>query len=121
MSSRKTPINWKEIGQMLQAGCHGVECAAYIGIDPETLYNRCKDDNGIGFSEFIRQNRRKGNALLRVKQFEVALKDKDKTMLVWLGKQRLKQRDRFPEEEGQNQKVTVEIAYVKQNNTADNT
>jgi hypothetical protein len=94
MARPKAHIDWDEVGRLLQAGCDGVQCAAYFGMDNETLYNRCKDDLGMGFTDFLRQNRQKGDALLYAKQFESALKDKDRGMLIWLGKQRLGQREK---------------------------
>ncbi len=94
MGRPKAHIDWNEVGRLLQAGCDGVQCAAYFGIDENTLYNRSKEDNNISFSDFLRQNRYKGDALIHAKQFECALKDKDKAMLIWLGKQRLGQRDK---------------------------
>jgi hypothetical protein len=94
MARPKAHIDWDEVGRLLQAGCDGVQCAAYFGMDNETLYNRCKEDLNMGFTEFLRQNRQKGDALLYAKQFESALKDKDRGMLIWLGKQRLGQREK---------------------------
>lgn len=94
MARPKANINWEMAARLVEAGCDGVECAAYFGIDPETFYNRCKEDLNIGFTEFLRQNRSKGNALLKAKQFEAALVDKDRGMLIWLGKQRLGQSDK---------------------------
>ena len=101
MPRPKAEINWNEAQRLVEAGCDGVECASYFGIDPETFYNRCKEDLNMGFTEFLRQNRSKGNALLKAKQFEAALKDKDRGMLIWLGKQRLGQTDKTHVEQKQ--------------------
>lgn len=92
MARPQVEIDWKQVGMLLEAGCQGTEIAAQLGIDPETLYNRCKRDNKMGFTEFSQQKRMRGDNLLRAKQFSLAM-DGDKTMLVWLGKQRLGQRD----------------------------
>lgn len=94
MGRPKAPIDWDKCGKLLEAGCDGVQCAAFFGIDDNTLYNRAKEDLNISFSDFLRQNRHKGDALIHAKQFECALEDKDKAMLIWLGKQRLGQRDK---------------------------
>ena len=94
MGRPKAHIDWEKAGKMIMAGCDGVQCAAYFGIDPETFYLRCKSDNNIGFSEFLRQKRAKGDAMILAAQFDAALTDKNTTMLVWLGKQRLGQRDK---------------------------
>jgi hypothetical protein len=94
MPRPKANIDWKEAARLAQAGCKGTQIAAYFGCDDETLYNRCKADLNMGFSEFLHQNRSHGDALLLAKQFESALKDKDRGMLIWLGKQRLDQKDK---------------------------
>ena len=94
MPRPKADIDWEEAARLIQAGCKGTEIAAYYGIHKETLYGRCETDLKLGFSDFLHQNRSKGDALLLAKQFESALKDKDRGMLIWLGKQRLGQRDK---------------------------
>lgn len=78
---------------MLEAGCDGTEVAATLGIHPNTLYERCERDNNLSFSEYSATKRASGDRLLKMKQFEVAMTG-DKTMLVWLGKQRLGQTER---------------------------
>jgi hypothetical protein len=111
MARPKLEIKWEEVANLLQAGCDGVQVAAYIGLHPETLYDRCRAELGIGFSEYSQQNRSKGDALLIVKQFESAVKDKDKAMQIWLGKQRLGQRDKF--ETDNKHDVQLSIKAVK--------
>jgi hypothetical protein len=78
------------------------------------LYERCKVDQKMDFVAFKAQKQAHGDGLIKAKQFEAAMKG-DKTMLVWLGKQRLNQSDKSQTEvtgaDGgpvQN-KVTVEI------------
>ncbi len=80
-------INWEQVAQMLRAHCSGTSIASRLGIDPETLYNRCKTDNNMGFSEFSAQKKAEGQDLIRMKQWEVAMKgDGDRVMLMFLGK-----------------------------------
>lgn len=45
------------------------------------------------WQEYLQQCKASGDSLLREKQFEVAMNG-DKTMLVWLGKQRLNQTEK---------------------------
>jgi len=94
MPRPKAKIDWEQAGKLIAAGCDGVQVAAYFGIMPDTLYFRCETDNKQGFSDFLREKRAKGDALLYATQYELALKDKNPTMLVWLGKQRLGQREK---------------------------
>lgn len=65
-----------------------------IGVCEDTLYNRCRTDLNQEFSAFKQEKQAAGESLLRKIQFETATKDKDKSMLIWLGKQRLGQKER---------------------------
>jgi len=86
-------INWKDMASLIQAGCTLEECAAYAGVHPDTLRDHCKKDNDLPFREFKQQNKATGKALLRQKQYAKAMKG-DNTMMVWLGKNMLDQRDK---------------------------
>lgn len=88
-------IDWKIVAQLCEAGCKGSEIAGYIGMSPIAFYERCQADHKMKFTDFRQQHLSKGNALIRSKQYEIALKGKgDKDMLKWLGKNRLNQADR---------------------------
>jgi hypothetical protein len=87
-------IDWKLVDNLLKAGCAGTEIAAHIGVHPDTLYNHCKADHKTDFSAYSQEKKAAGDAILKVTQYQVAINDKDKTMLVWLGKQRLGQTDK---------------------------
>ncbi len=93
MSSKKSEIDWNQVGEYLKAQCSGVEIANLIGIHENTLYNRCKEDLGLEFVAFSQQKKAEGKEALRKKQYDVAMQG-DKTMLVWLGKQLLGQKDK---------------------------
>jgi hypothetical protein len=86
-------INWKLAGEMCAAGCYGGPIAAALGISMQTLYDRVQTDHGKDFTTFRREHLAAGDDVLRKKQFELA-KRGDKTMLIWLGKNRLGQKDR---------------------------
>jgi hypothetical protein len=94
MARPKVNIDWKTVDSLLEADCEGTEIAAYIGIHPDTLYIRCKEENKMGFSEYLREKKAKGNSLLKVTQFNSAIKYKSVTMQIWLGKQRLEQKEK---------------------------
>jgi len=90
----KANIDWKKIEELLIAGCSAPEIAGYFGCSDRTLYARCETDLGIKYSEFSQEKRSKGEALIRAHQYAKALglTDKgDNTLLIWLGKNRLKQ------------------------------
>jgi len=108
MARPKINIDWEIVNSLLEADCEGTEIAAYLGIKPDTLYHRCKEDNKQGFSEYLQQKKAKGNSLLKVKQFESAIKDKNISMQIWLGKQRLGQKDKS-ELETTNKTTIIEL------------
>jgi len=89
------PIDWKVVDRCLQSACNGVEIAGLLGCHPDTLYERCLKEKGTTFTAYAAEKRSNGDALLKLEQMALALTGKggDKTMLVWLGKQRLGQRE----------------------------
>ena len=88
----KIDIDWDMVDKYLISGCSGTEIAGMIGCHPETFYDRCQQDKGTGFTEYSNKKKSKGDGLLRAKQFSMALGG-DRGMLIWLGKNRLGQRD----------------------------
>ena len=96
MSRPKAEINWKFVDEHLEAGCSGTEIAARLGIHPDTLYINCEKEFNIGFSAYSQQKKQSGEALLRKAQFDKAIGNTDRgdnTLLIWLGKVRLEQKE----------------------------
>ena len=89
----KMPIDWNRVGQLCAAGCYGGSIAHDLGIATETLYVRCQQDLGQDFSAFRLAHVQRGDDILRLKQFDLATKGNER-MLIWLGKNRLNQRDK---------------------------
>lgn len=108
------PIDWKKVDQLLMAGCSGTEIAPHFDIHYDTLYDRVKLQYGISFTEYSSKLRQKGDALLKAVQFEKAL-SKDNTMMIWLGKNRLGQKETHENLSVPNDKALTElIQEVKQ-------
>lgn len=107
----KATIDWKYVAEMLAAGCRGSGIAATLGIAPYTLYERCAEDHGVLFSEFAQRCREKGDNMLHAAQFKNAMKG-NTSMQIWLGKQRLGQRDK--EEPDKNPPNDIIIALQNQ-------
>lgn len=108
------PIDFKKVETLLISGCSGVEVASHIGVHFETLYDRVKKEFGIPFSEYSQAFKQKGESLLRHKQFCKAMgycQDGDNTQLVWLGKQRLGQRE-TPTEVDVSEKTLVQFKSI---------
>lgn len=88
-------IDWTVVDRLLMDGCTGIEIAAYFGVSPDTLYLRCVKVKGVVFSQYAQQKRSKGDALIKSKQMSFAMTGDvgNATMLIWLGKNRLGQRE----------------------------
>ena len=119
MARPKTDIDWKTVNKLLEADCEGTEIAAYLGIVPDTFYKRCKEDNNIGFSDYLREKKARGNSLLKVKQFDAAMSG-DKTMMIWLGKQRLGQKEKQDIEHTIKDELPFNIKLEYRNRKEDN-
>jgi hypothetical protein len=92
MARPEKPVDWKKVEHLLMAGCKGTEIAPHFDMNVETFYRKVEETYKVGFTEYSRIKKDQGDSLLRAKQFEKAL-EKDNTMLIWLGKQRLDQKE----------------------------
>ncbi len=98
----KANIDWAVVRKLLQSGCTAVEVCAYLGVDKQTMYNRCQTDNNCEFSTFYRQSKSKGDALIKVKLFDRAMNSDNPAYLIFMAKARLKMTDRPKEDTGGN-------------------
>lgn len=90
------PIDWEFLDELLLAGCTGTECASHFDIHPQTFYTRVKEKYGVVFTVYAAEKKEKGISILRFAQYKkaIGLDDKpDNTMLIWLGKQRMGQKE----------------------------
>lgn len=83
-------IDLKVVEQTASIGCTPDEIAAVCEIGRSTFYDHMRDDEAV--RDAIDRGREKGRATLRRLQWQGAMKG-NPTMLIWLGKQILKQRD----------------------------
>ena len=86
-------IDWEQVNKMCAIQCTGEEIANVLGVDYDTLASACKRENKMLFSDYIGQRKSDGKMSLRRKQFSTAMEG-NPTMLVWLGKNWLKQTDK---------------------------
>ena len=89
----KAVINWDTVEKLCAIQCTGEEIAAVLKIDYDTLNTHIKDEFNLSFSDYFKKHSAKGRMSLRRKQHEVALSG-NATMLIWLGKQYLEQKDK---------------------------
>ena len=89
-------INWKKVDDLLIAGSTGTEIASHFDMHPNTFYGKVQDRYKCGFTQYASEKKQLGDSLLRAHQFQKALgltTKGDNTLLIWLGKNRLNQRD----------------------------
>ena len=70
------------------------EMCAFFDIDEMTMNRWCKENLGGTFSAVYIKNKEIGNGALRSAQFTVGVKKLNPSMLIWLGKQHLGQKDK---------------------------
>jgi hypothetical protein len=87
------PIDWERVDKLLMSGCTGMEIAAQFDMHHSTFYRRVEERYGMIFTNYAGEVKQKGDALLREAQYDKAVNEKDNTMLVWLGKTRLGQKE----------------------------
>lgn len=108
------PIDWNVVDRYLEAGCTGTEIASIVGMHHDTFYDRVVLEKGVSFTAYQLEKRSKGDALIRSKQFSEAMKG-DRSMLIWLGKNRLGQRDSDKEDKPVNDtKLDALIEHLRQ-------
>lgn len=73
--------------------CTAEECAAVMKMSVDTIDNRLKENGYTNFSDFYKTHSQEGKQSLRRVQWEQAIGG-NTTMLIWLGKQQLGQRDK---------------------------
>ena len=85
----KADISVSAIEKLSALSCTDEELAAYFSVTVQTIENKRKDPE---YADAMRRGAAKGKLSLRRLQFRAA-QNGDRTMLVWLGKQWLHQRD----------------------------
>lgn len=85
MARPRKAIDPEQVKQLAMIGCSVEEMASVLGVHERTIQRR--------FATPIKEGRLNAKASLRRKQFEMAMKG-NPTMLVWLGKQWLDQKDK---------------------------
>lgn len=95
--------------------CTDEEIASVLGVSADVLTN---SKNIETFSECKKKGMENGKASLRRKQYEVAMNG-NCTMLVWLGKQYLGQKEQVNAEVNGNGMLGDILDYMKQKETGD--
>lgn len=88
-------IDWKEFDKLCYMQCTLNEIAAWFECSPDTIENRCWDEQGVKFSDYYAEKKDKGRISLRRAQYQAAVDGKNTSMMIWLGKQYLGQKDKL--------------------------
>jgi hypothetical protein len=99
-------LDERQIKELADMGCTMEEMASVMGCHIDTLR-----DN---YSKIIKEGRDTGNMSIRRTQQEVAVKDKNPSMLIWLGKVRLGQREVDLDEQSQKGDVQALCSSMKE-------
>ena len=89
----KKRIDFELVDRLCAIQCTGEEIASVLNVSYDTLERRVKEKFGVSFADYFEEKRGKGRVSLRRMQWKKAEKG-DTTMLIWLGKQYLKQTDK---------------------------
>lgn len=90
MSAPKKKIDPEEVRKLAKTGATQAEIASRMGVSLSTLQRRCGQD--LKTEAALRDGLNEMKVALRTKQVQVALAG-NVTMLIWLGKQYLGQKD----------------------------
>ena len=107
-------VNWTIVDRLLRAGCNGVQVAAKLGIHYDTLVNHLAKDKPTysTFSAYMQEKRSGGDADLLEAMYNNAL-DGDKSLQIWLSKNRLGYAEKQEIKSDNTTKVKAEIDYSK--------
>lgn len=89
----KKQISVTSFEEACRIQCTRDEICALYGVSDKTLDRWCKDTYGAGFSVVYAEKRAGGKRSLRRAQWQAATIDRNPTLLIWMGKQHLGQRD----------------------------
>jgi hypothetical protein len=89
----KLPFDIEQFEELCKIQCLEEEIAAVMKMSVDTLDRNCKSIYNKCFADVFAEKRKDGKSSLRRKQYLKAING-DTTMLIWLGKNMLDQKDR---------------------------
>lgn len=116
MGRPRIELDWDQIEKMAQICCTQKEICNILGVSEDTMLRHCQEKFGITFAEYLDQKASTGKMSLRRKQFTTAMAG-NVTMLIWLGKQHLGQKDKI-DQDVTTQGKPLQIIYQNENSTS---
>lgn len=107
------PIDWDLVKKRLIEGCSARSIAMELGFASSNALHRCEKELGIPYRDFINQYSTRGDNMLRGAQMKKALSG-DTQMLIFLGKNRLKQTEREHHKMEADKKILHFLAAIKE-------
>lgn len=90
----ETPISIQEFKSLCKIQSTLSEIASYFDCDEKTIERWCEKQFNEGFVDVYKRFEGVGRVSLRRAQFRKAIEENNTVMQIWLGKQRLGQRDK---------------------------
>jgi len=100
---------WEQLDALI-VWASQVYCAEKLGINIDTLAARIKERTGLSFSEYKQQKKEPLRINLLKKQYDVAMAG-NVSMLIWLGKNELGQKDKLEHDASEEIKDGLKLAY----------
>lgn len=104
---------WDQLDAMI-IWSNQVYCADKLKINIDTLAARIKERTGLSFSEYKEEKKEAMRVNLRKKQYDVAMAG-NVSMLIWLGKNELGQKDKLEHDTVDEIKEGLRLAYSIKN------
>ena len=89
----KILIDWEEFKKLCKIQCTLAEISAWFNCSEDTIERRCQEEKEMLFADYYKKNSASGKISLRRTQMKAAMEG-NVTMLIWLGKQFLDQKDK---------------------------
>lgn len=106
-------IDWKQFEGLCRLHCTQEEICGILDISSDTLERACKRKYKAKFAEVFRQKAAGGKMSLRRRQYQAAMSpNASPTMLIWLGKQWLGQKDKLEFNDANDTESKDDLKYV---------
>ena len=88
-------FSWEQFEKLCGIQCSKAEIAGFFDVSEDTIERRIKETTGDTYAEIYKRLSSSGKITVRRKQFQLVNKeDPNPQMLIWLGKQYLKQSEK---------------------------